>query len=79
MPETGSRMRRYGDNREITFARPVAPEDPVGCRSVLLRISNEHFLISMVRMRNGCEFMSLEAWVPGIHLELPNALSDLLE
>ena len=72
-------MGRYGDDGEVPLIRSVTPENSVRGRGVLLRVRNEHLLISMVGIGDGHKFMGLQARMPGVHLQLLNALAYLLE
>jgi hypothetical protein len=45
-----SRMRRYGDNGDLTFLWPIAPEEPVCARRLVLDVRLENFRFLIVWM-----------------------------
>jgi hypothetical protein len=78
-------MRRYGDNGDLTFLWPVAPEEPVGTWRLVLHVRFENFRFLIVRMFDRVVFVCIEArvsWVSSnsrthfsICLNSPSALA----
>ena len=52
-------MRGDSDDGDLSFLRPVAPEEPVGGWRVLLNVSLENFLLRIVGVFQGVEDVGL--------------------
>ena len=72
-------MRRYGDNGDLTFLWPVAPEEPVGTWRLVLHVRFENFRFLIVRMFDRVVFVCIEARVSWVIQQQSHAFLDLLE
>jgi len=70
-------MRRDCDDCDLPFVRTVTPEDSVGGRSRLFRISLEYIFAVWTHQR--VEFVALEAGVARIRFETSQSLANRIE
>lgn len=70
---------RDSNDSELILLWPVAPEQPVRSRSLMLHIGHEHFFALFVGMLDGSEFVTLQTGVTGIASKKIDALNNLFQ